>query len=1180
MSDRFGNISIQPPESSPPKKKPKKKASRVPVATTSKVKRRSPTKAWGWIAAAVVIIALYSTFGFLGVPYYVSKILPEHFQEKTGMVLEPTTVTFNPFSFRFETGKMRILSESGTTIMSLDSLFADVAPVALLRLSMVCNTVTLSELDLNLAKELDGSYNFQQIFGPKKDMKPSEIFNFTDMPFFFSLNNISIANSRIKFIDAPAGKTHTIEKIQLDLPTFSNSPFQTDQYLRPHFSAVVNGSPVELTGQARMGKSDGEDQATKLSLNIHDLDLTIYSGYLPFSLPMDFRKGRADGKIELFFDPQNKSGDKLSIGFQLQISEAELIKENESIIIAVPTARLGGKLQPVARTLHLTEIAVKEPTVSSFGKSFPANIKQPLKQDGQATPPGSDEAAPHSLIIDLLLVDNGTVRFFPEKKDRKPASTWNGIQLSAKNYCSAPGNLNNQKGGSFSISGEKDGSSSSFSWQGTFSSTDSLTGSLTLLKMDSNDLLQTIDPEHPFKVKGIAALKGQLSLYSKKDPSSPLSYKLVDAEISIEDFTLMDKDNSMLSAPIVKLAPLSLVDESINFGNVQFQKGTAQFTYGRIPELFTTFNSNKYRLQGIDFEGKVTFNPEEKSGQTLTFTDVSLKANELDSFRKTSTNLSISGKTETGGIFRAQGDVALAPFSVAVKTGFRELPAKSVWPLFTTSPLLADIEGKLSGHGQFQLPTKSFVGELQLTDVSGKGKKETAFSWQKSVFQNLNYTAKPFHLEITTVEIDKGRFFWEITRDDNGPMQYLADFFQKYLPAVDRRSPGNQRTAISPVDIQEISFTNSTIAIHDHRLTPDWQAEVVDFAGKIKDIHSTTASGKSVFSFTGTLDDSPFTIDGTMDPFAQKTNGTFHFSLEDYPLASFHKQLFSKTDVDTSNGELKLTLDCTWQDQQYISSGNLIFVDVKPVDATSDSALPLALLTGDDHTFQLPFTFSRTEPVAKTTLFDELLTSFQTLVIKGSVSPLLLATGDFTDLIGNEFVEFRPGQFMLSETGREMLIRYGALLITHPHVGLVLSGGIDQKIDRLALKKNLTTVEQQRIEKENEKLFKKWQEKKTLYEKNLAEQQKKAGPGGKIVEQDIPSDVLAGFTPIRPEPVVVDEAMLLELAQKRLDILYQHFTTQLVLQPGRISIVTPDSLAGQSENPTNGVTITLKAISR
>ncbi len=498
MPDRFGHIPIQSPESSPPAKKPARKPSEVQGTASSKNKRGSSKKIWALIAALFVLIGSYTALGLFGVPYYATKVLPENFHAKTGMVLEPTGVTFNPFTFRLATGELRLLTESGAVFMSLKSLLADVAPASIFRLSVLCNSVKIRGLDLNLAREQNGSYNFQQLFGTEKNKNQLPIVDFAELPFSFSLNNISITDSRITFNDAPAGKIHTVAEIQLELPTFSNSPFQTEQYLRPHFSAVVNGSPVELTGQTRMGEADGQNQTTNLSLNLHDLDLTIYSGYLPFALPMEFRKGTADGKIDLVFDPQNEGGDKLTIGFQLRISEAELSKESGSAIVTVPTARLSGNLQPISRKLHFTEVAIKNPTVNSFGEFLQKKSKGEDNQAGHATTSDTQDTPAYELEIDLLLVDNGTVRLHPEKGNAQQGSTWHSIQLSIQKYRSAKGKFNTQQSGSLSVSGEKDGSSSSFSWQGTFSSPKSISGNLTLLKMDCGSLFAGCQFQPPF----------------------------------------------------------------------------------------------------------------------------------------------------------------------------------------------------------------------------------------------------------------------------------------------------------------------------------------------------------------------------------------------------------------------------------------------------------------------------------------------------------------------------------------------------------------------------------------------------------------------------------------------------------------------------------------------------------
>ncbi len=887
MSDNFGNIPIEPPESPAPDKKPQKKTppetiptkpksrrSTIKLSKTKRLKtkrssarRSSGMPVWGWMAGAGVIgVVLYCLIGFLGVPYYVTEVFPDHFQQRTGMKLKPGSVTFNPFTFRFKAQESRVLSESGAPIMSVDSLFADVAPSSFLRMDLICDTVTINELDLKITRELDGSYNFQQIFGPKKESAPSEILDISDLPFSFSLNNISISDSKIVFNDSPAQKIHTVEKIKLDLPNFSNMPLQKDQYLRPHFSAIFNGSPVELTGQASMGESGDEDQATRLSMAIHDLNLTLYSGYLPFSLPMEFKKGIANGKVDLSFDPLSSSGDKLSIDFKLQISEAELAKEDETLTIAAPRTELEGKLQPVSRTLHLTQLAVKEPILSSFGQSLLRNIKgaQKQKADQEASPrspasSGSGETTPYNLVVDQLQVDNGKALFFADKSNKKPDSTWNALQLSIKDYRSATENIKNQDRGVFHLSGEKDGTTVDFSWKGSFASTNNMAGILVVQKMDSDELFKIIGSGHPFKMKGLVDLKGQLIISSNNDQSAPLYYKMHDTELIVENFSLIDnvdkgKDEILLTAPVVKFTGMSYSEgaKSLDFGNVQFKKAVAHFTNGRIPKLFKEFEADKYSIGEIDFAGESTINFPKKSGGNLVFNHVSLKANQLDSSKKAPNNLTISAQTETGGVFNAQGSVALSPFSVKAKTGFRELPAGDIFSLFTTSSLLEEINGNLSGKGQITLPSKTYEGELQLVDFSNKNAKakENAFSWKKAVFQDVKYAAKPFRFDLTSAVIDEAHYTWTITADDSEPMSRLAGFFEKYLPSPNQPSPGKPNSGNTSTGIKEISFSNSKIQIEDQRLTPHWEGEIVDFAGNVQNIQPSTST-VSDFSFTG-----------------------------------------------------------------------------------------------------------------------------------------------------------------------------------------------------------------------------------------------------------------------------------------------------------------------------------------
>ncbi|TKB26471.1 DUF748 domain-containing protein [Desulfopila sp. IMCC35006] len=1193
MSDRFGNIPIQDPEPSPFAKKPRKqipppaeKSSRPPGPPRSARKKKSTRQAPSgkiWILPGVlaILIASYCALGFLGVPYYLTRILPANFHEKSTMVLEPATVTFNPFTFRLQAGDWRIRTESGATLLSLHSLQADIAPLAIFRGDMVSKTFTINGLELNVVREPDGSYNFQPIFGTDKHRNIAELIKASELPFFFSLNNISITGSKITFNDKPAGKIHTAEKIELDLPTLANTSFQTDHYLRPHFSAVVNGSPVELSGRTNLGQTTPDEQETRLAINVQDLELPTYGGYLPFTLPMACTKGTASGKIDLLFAPHNTSGDKLSIGFQLQITGAELIGKNELLTVVVPTARVSGSFQPVSATLQLNEVALKEPILNSFGDSLLDNIGQTTHKDAQTTPEGAatEKDSPSRLTLELLLVDKGVVRFFPHKNDQQPASIWKTIQLSIKNYHSGVEAAPKENNNSVTLSGERAGSSASFSWQGKFSSPDTLTGMLRLHNFDGKELLKAVGDNHPFTIQdiqGFGELKGQLVLYTRQESPHRIRYKLNDAEVSLKDFALLDKEQSLLRAPVVKFTGLNLIDETIEFGNIQVQNGVAEFIYGRLPKIYREFTTKKYRLHGLDFEGKVLVAPEKKPSGSLTFSEVSLKANALDSAPTTSDNLSLSATTAAGGIIKAQGKVTLTPFAATLKTGFRQLPAKDIQPFFSSAAPTTDVQGELSGKGLFSLPAKSFAGDLELSDVSGKGPQKMPFAWKKSIFQDVHYTKEPFHFGAAFIAVDGARFSWQITRNGSDPMHYFSDVLKNYLPATDKQSSSKTESPASVIDIEEISFTTGTVDVLDHRLTPEWLAEGASFAGSINNIHA-AASAESRFSFTGKLADSPFTISGKMKPFAQEENGSFHFLLKNFPLSSLAKQLAATSEIGTTSGQLQLTLDCAWQERQYISSGTLALAGLKPAASSSGAALSLALLTNSAGTIEVPFNLVRTAPVAQSSLVEELATSMQRLLLKGSVSPLLLAAGDFTDLIGNESIEFRPGEFILTDNGQKTLNRYAALLLAHPGVGLTLSGGVNKQIDGQAMKKNLTAVEQLRVDKENEKLFNKWQEQKNLYLKQLDERQKSAEPSETIFEQDIPAEALTDFKPLQPVPVVVGDAMLLELAHKRIDITYQYLTTQNAIQPERISTVLPDSLPDEPEKLIDGVAITLTA---
>lgn len=1177
MSDRFGNIPIQPPASTPGKpSSPKKRTPR------RKKTRRQPEftfKRGIRLLLLPVLFIVYSLVGFFGVPYYITAILPSTVFENTGLFFKTDHTTFNPYTFFFrsENISLQLTRDDNRKLLFIRSLSGKLSPFHLLRNDIVCNDLTIIEPSANLIRNKDKSYNFSPLFQSDKKKSYSEMMNFSDLPFHFSLNNIRIKDGSVMFIDQPAEKSHSIKDIQLALPSFSNLAFQADNYIRPHFSATVNGSPIELSGEAGLGESGSAQTSTDLVCNLKEIDLPLYLSYLPFTLPFSITKGIADGKIGLKFDPQGEKGRKLAVRFTLNISKANFLAHNGTLDLAIPKALLEGTLNPVSQNIDFDTVRLTKPVISSFGHNFAKNIHLLLGTDSGAKQPVPREKSEYTTVIDTLTLKDGTLKQFGPKKD-KIISEWTMVQLEAHHFSTRKKNekkAEKEKTGTFTLSGTRKKSSASFAWKGKIVQPASFRGTLTANHLALSGFSRLLNLPPLQSMDGTISLKGQLALNlaeSRKNMKDDIFYQLDDTTVTIRSFQMFPSNKNRkenrstnLSADRLILTGFSRNKQTINFGKVRFEKGALTLRKGQIPPVFSFFTAGKYKIESLRFNGRSLFIAD-RSSQIL-FPDFSIKATDLSRKKAAKNNLSVSAKGKNTIRLTGTGNVRLTPFKGILKTEFGLIPAKSLFPWFSRSPLLTTIQGRIDGKGTFTFPGPGFTGTLQAGKGSLPFRNNRTVSWAKTVLHGINFTSHPFHLGITLVELQSLSLPWTITNNDDTPLENFAAFLQNNFPMADRTHRSKNSVTLSPVDIQEIIVLNARIALTDTRTSPPWSADISELKGGIKNIHSGMAPVISQLQFSGKLDESPFTVEAQSDLFSPEKNGSFSFSLDGLPLASFHHQISPVLDINTGKGDFGLEINSYWEDSQLSSSGKIHFSKIEPVSSNAESALPLALLEGTDNGFSMDLSFSEPPPVATTSLFERILVQFQKLVVKGSVSPFLLVQGDFTDLIDNETVEFIPGEFMLSDKGRSNLSKYGALLINHPNIGLVLSGNYDEKTDRAAMKLQMENIESKRVKSENRQKFAEWKKQKDAYYKALELKQKKLALEGKIIEEDIPPKFLQEFVPVQPQTMRVDQAMLEELAQKRAEIVQKHLTSQLQLKPERIQLKEnrqPGTLCGVS----------------
>lgn len=1182
MSDRYGNIEIEKPVSAkkkPPKEPGTKVKRRAPKRPASRRKKEKSIKNWIWFGVLAGILFLYGCIGFVGVPYYLTKIFPTRYYQNTGMLFEAENIRFNPFTFHFATGRVNLTDANGKATIGLKSLISSLRPFSLLRRDLVCNEITIEEPDIHLVRNKKGEYNIAKIFGDSGAENGTDIMHFSDLPFFFSLNNIRVRDGEMVFEDIPASKTHTVKEIQFDLPTFSNIPIKSTSYLTPNFSAIINGSPIQLTGKTKSDEASNPDgQVSELTCDLHDIDLQTYLSYLPVELPFYINKGTANGTIHLIFDPAASKGNKFSFGFELQLTESELRSKNDTLYSEIPLALLSGDILPVSKTLSFSNIVLQSPALHSYGNSLLSNLGDVIAQKKVSEEPMPATDTPVNLDIKSLKIADGRMSVFKKESDKKAITAWEKLRFDINDYSSAKAQVQDNDLGTFHFSGKQENSSAYFDWEGSFHKQGGA-GKFKIANYGASSFFKNLGLDDFSTADGELDAKGEFELYADRNDSNELKYKITKTALSIKKLQYKYNKKSVLKAQLVKIEPLNKTDEYLNLGSVSIIDGSLSLAKGKLPSLFHSFSQEKSKVtvNSLSFSGKASLQSSSKPKRILVLSDLMVKAASLNNAKSSDNNIELTAHLSSGGSIKAQGNVVLKPFALLSDVKFTGVKIEDILPLWTEDTFLLETAGLIKGNGKFELPDFRFLGELHTSEIKVSSKEFPKIVWKEADFTDLNFSSKPFHLGLSNIAIKSPKVDWRFTSFEGNPLDHIRSFFRDhFLEQKSTQKDTKTKISVAQLNIQNISISDGTIALTDQRLSPPWKAKISDFSGQLADIHSSKTAKLTSFNFSGKMDEGPLTLSGDMNIFGSTIASNHSISLSDYPLFLFNEQLKSRRDIDTSRTKIELDIKTKSEIDTIQTKGKLILHEIKPKSKSFETATALAMLTNAENLLELDFDFMNQTTDKIPSLFSQLNQLFTTKLIKGTVSPLLLANGDFTDLIDNEFVEFTPGEFMLTDKGREMLLRYTALLIAHPKIGLELSGGYDDKKDLLAITDQLKNIEQKRVDAINEKLYREWEAQNEAYELKLAEQKRKLQQENTITEIDMPKILIDGYTPVEPVPVSVDEVMLLELAEKRLEIIHQFFTTQLSLEPGRITVIPAIGQESNTGRSLNGVTISLR----
>ena len=292
------------------------------LVTTMRLTKK--TVAISFLAVAVLFALL-----FLALPPLVRHLAVQKIEEATGRKTEIARVSFNPFTLSAGVTGFRLSEKgAGATFLSFSSVRLSLSPLSLPRRSFIVTEIKVASPYLHLVRTAPNSFNFSDLLTRKK--QPEK-----EGSYLFSLNNITVSHGSLDFQDKAlaAEKDHRVRGLTLAVPFFSNIPYLADRYVTPHFSAVVNGTPVALEGRL---KPLTRSMEASIDLKVQTLDLPFYLGYLPFALPVKVESGRLSTALELGYRVDQKLGPEATLAGSVTLDKIAVRELGGS-----PLAQLG-----------------------------------------------------------------------------------------------------------------------------------------------------------------------------------------------------------------------------------------------------------------------------------------------------------------------------------------------------------------------------------------------------------------------------------------------------------------------------------------------------------------------------------------------------------------------------------------------------------------------------------------------------------------------------------------------------------------------------------------------------------------------------------------------------------------------------------------------------------------------
>lgn len=1058
--DPFGNISIARPDDQDlrkalsKKQRPATSQPPFPRKGLPPKKRRSP---WPAIVALIGLGAVsYLVGGALAVPYLVKSVAARALAKHLDRPVTIGQVEFDPFTLRLSLvngiigPRLSDPDDKIDPILSFSALTLDLEVLSLPRWAIICRELSLSQPFVHVVHGRSHDYNLATLLplpsGPEASrLGPSPLGGLSALlAKRYSINNIAISDGEILVDDLPSAKVHHVEKVNISLPAIASINYQ-DGRITPHFSAVVNGTPLEMSGQAQLTKGP---MTSRLNLKMTDLDLAAYQEYLPPRLAIETLSGQADLDLELLYSAAEPPAERLRISGAIGLRTAQV--NGAHGLVSVDSGQVKGWLTPFAQQFQVHEITLQHPVwqrLPGQGSPWPVLAGSLLRL-------GADTR--QSLALNLLRITKGEIRT-PLSANLEQAADWQAIDTSI-----TPGKEGDQGQTFFALSAQN-ANGCRISLQGSAQPTPFVaTGLLVIKQVDiaaSQDLWQTIGPALPVKSGRIEQLQSNFSLAMA--PDLPPILRLDPLSIQAKDL-LIEQNGQTLSMPIWQSEQGSFRsdDKTLHLGKVSLQQpkiicrrqsstGTWQ-TIASHPDGQAT-PPPPFDLSGLDLaNASLLIENLGPPDITLKLERFDLQVEQLDPRQPSS--LTGAAMLDDKYPIQTTGTFTWSPFSASLNIQASDLPLALFQPVlerYFASPL----NGALSIDGTLSLPSLDYRGQWAVNSLSAP-----PISCRRLSGEGTTFILRPLALSLERLRLEEPAL--HITANANGMPQLPTIMKPGWQPAPTAQTA---TVAIKAIDLADAQLIYDLPAPPELCPAPPCGGLTLGgqkISGSIEDF--IVAKDQAIpFTINGLLETSAeFKAHGAISPFASPPKLTLNHQITGLPLIALAPLLEPYWGFTIKDGTLDLANQLTYadtliQDNSQLTLHGLSFgppLAIPAIKAIGNTwqSLPLVQALLQDAATSITLTVpvdGRTD--TGFTYQAGLRNYLNQLLLKATVSPMNLLA-DHTKSLSDQ-VEFQPGSHHLSKAEEEHLQDLATLLLDRPRLAVSLGGFADSVADAQAM---------------------------------------------------------------------------------------------------------------------------------